>query len=87
MKSLPAMLDDHTITTVCKVIGGLSTDGLRLDFGINFKGCASIKFLQVDSPSLTFRKKLSRTDNHLTQLTTTNKIVSHTKLNKRYEKS
>ncbi len=72
--TLAAMLDDSTITTVCKVIGGLSTDELLTDFAVNFNGSSSINFLQVDSPSLTFIEKLSRTDNHLTQLTTIQNI-------------
>ncbi len=53
---LPAMLDDSTITTHCKIIGGLSTTRLRADFDLNLKCSASINFLPVDSPSLTFRK-------------------------------
>ena len=30
------MLDDHTITTVYKIIGGLSADNFGLDFGKNY---------------------------------------------------
>lgn len=55
---LPAMLDDHTTTTVCKVIGGLSTIRLRLDFDISSKVRASYQLLSVDSQPLTFIKKL-----------------------------
>jgi hypothetical protein len=62
------MLDNSTITTVYKVIGGLSPGGLLSDFGIICNGSASINFLQADSPSLTFRR-LSQTDKHLTRLT------------------
>ncbi len=47
--TLPAMLDDQTISTVCKVIGGLSTTQLRLDFDINCKCYASFNLLSVDS--------------------------------------
>ncbi len=54
------MLNDRSITTLCKVIGGLSTTRLRADFELNFKCCASINFMPVDSPSLTFRKNYSR---------------------------
>ena len=73
------MLDDRSITTVCTVIGGLSTIRLQVDFDINFKDCALFNFVPVDSPSLTFRKKLSQTDNHLTRLTTISKTtLKHT---------
>ena len=68
------MLDDHTIKTVCKVISGLSTTRLRLGFDLIFKGCASFKLLPVDSTSLTFRKKIFGTDNHLTRLAKINKM-------------
>ncbi len=54
------MLDDYTITTLCKVIGGLSTTRLRADFDVNFKCGSSFNFLPVDSHSLTFRKKIIR---------------------------
>ena len=50
------MLDDHTITTVFKVIGGLSTTRLRANFDLNFKWGNPLYFMPVDSPSLTFRK-------------------------------
>jgi len=52
------MLDDHTITTICKVFGGLSTTRLRADFDINLKCCASFNFLSVDSQPLTFIEKI-----------------------------
>jgi len=52
-KPLPAMLDDHTITTVCKVIGGLSADNFRLDFDTGSKACASFQLLS-GGQSLTF---------------------------------
>ena len=41
---LPAMLDDRSITTLCKVIGGLSTIRLRAYFEILCKCNASIIF-------------------------------------------
>ena len=70
-QTLPSMLDDHTITTICKVKGGLSTTRLRADFDVIQKCCASFNFLSVDSQPLTFiEKKLLRTDNHLIWLTT-----------------
>lgn len=56
--SLPAMVDGCSVTTVCKVTAGLSTEGLLSDFDINFKGCALFKLLPVDRSSLTFRKKI-----------------------------
>jgi len=52
------MLDDHTTTIVCKVIGRLSTTRLRLDFVINFKLCASFLLLSVDRSTLTFKEKI-----------------------------
>ena len=52
------MLDDHTITTVCKVLCGLSTTRLRLDFDISSKVCASYHLLSVDSQPLTFIEKI-----------------------------
>ncbi len=52
------MLDDLTITTVCKVLGGLSTTRLRADFDLNRKYCASFNFLSVDSQPLTFIEKI-----------------------------
>jgi len=57
--TLPAMLDDSTITTVCIAIGGLSTTRLRADFAVNFERGASFIILTMDSPSLTFRKNYS----------------------------
>jgi hypothetical protein len=54
------MLDDRTITTACKAIGGLSTNELKPDFVRGFNNSSSIHFLQVDSSSLTFIEKLSR---------------------------
>ncbi|QLH28681.1 MAG: hypothetical protein HWD63_04375 [Candidatus Parvibacillus calidus] len=39
------MLDDHTITTVCKVIGGLSADDFGLDFDTNSKVSVSLQLL------------------------------------------
>ena len=57
--ALPAMLDDSTITTVCKVIGGLPADGLQLNFGQNCNDSFSINIWREDSPSLTFRKMIT----------------------------
>ena len=57
-KPLPAMLDDHTITTVYKVKGGLSTTRLRLDFDTSSKVRASYQLLSVDSQPLTFIEKI-----------------------------
>jgi hypothetical protein len=57
-ETLPAMLDDHTITTVCKVKGGLSTTRLRLDFDTSSKVRASYQLLSVDSQPLTFIEKI-----------------------------
>jgi hypothetical protein len=39
---LPAMLDDSSNTTVCKVIGGQSTDRLYLNIELNFIISASM---------------------------------------------
>ena len=39
------MLDDSTITTVYKVIGGLSASDFGLDFVAGFKFCASYQLL------------------------------------------
>jgi len=39
------MLDDQTITTVYKVIGGLSADNFGLDFGVNQTVSASLQLL------------------------------------------
>jgi hypothetical protein len=53
-KTLPAMLNDHTITTLCKVKGGLSSNPLLTDFDVNQMRCTSFNFLSVDSQPLTF---------------------------------
>ena len=56
--TLVRMLDDHTITTVCKVIGGLSADRLRTGLSSNSNGlCFVHKFVRADNPSLTFIEK------------------------------
>jgi hypothetical protein len=52
------MLDDHTITTVCKVKGGLSTTRLPLDFDTSSKFRASHQLLSVDNQPLTFIEKI-----------------------------
>ncbi len=51
------MLDDHTITTVCKVLGGLSTTRLRADFDKIVSVVLRLTFLSVDSQPLTFIEK------------------------------
>lgn len=68
-KSFQAMLDDHSITTVYKVIGGLPADNFGLDFDTSSKVCASFQLLSVGQFNADFyRKKLLRKDNHLTRL-------------------
>lgn len=47
-RTLPAMLNDPTITTVYKVIGGLSASDFGLDFVAGFKFCALNQLLSVD---------------------------------------
>lgn len=52
------MLDDSTITTLCKVLGGLSTTRLRADLDVICKFGAFFNFLPVDSQPLTFIEKI-----------------------------
>jgi hypothetical protein len=56
---LQAMLDDRSITTVCKVIGGLSADGLLINFDVIGNSIACLNIWQMGSPSLTFRKNIT----------------------------
>ena len=52
------MLDDQTITTICKVKGGHSYTQLRLDIYTGIKVCVSYNFLSVDSKPLSFIDKI-----------------------------
>lgn len=51
------MLDDHTITTICKVLGGLSTTLLRLDFEISSKVRASYQLFDGRQSTVDFYRK------------------------------
>lgn len=68
---LVRMLDDNTITTICKVIGGLSADRLRTGLSSNSNNWSLVhKFVWAENPSLTFigktiadRQSSNTTDN------------------------
>jgi CO dehydrogenase/acetyl-CoA synthase gamma subunit (corrinoid Fe-S protein) len=64
------MLNDRSITTVYKVIGGLSADNFELDLVVIQTVGASFQLLSGGQFNADFGKKLSRTDNHLTRLVT-----------------
>ena len=53
------MSDDHTTTTIYKVIGGLPTTRLRPDFVVTFKFCVTNKLVAVHSSTLTFMEKIN----------------------------
>ena len=51
------MLDDHTITTICKVLGGLSTTRLRADLGVICKFGAFFNFFAGGQSTVDFYRK------------------------------
>jgi len=58
MQVLPAMLDNRTIKTDCKVIGGMFSDEFLLDFVRNINSVFLSTFAQVYGPLMPFRKLL-----------------------------
>jgi hypothetical protein len=61
------MLNDLSITTVCKVIDGLSADNFGLDLVVIHTVGASLQLLSGGQFNADFGKNLSRKDNHLTR--------------------